>query len=218
MNYTCWYWLHCWVERGVGVRRKKKKSKNSLHSFQIMLLGRRRLWLLWMGNIFCTVIMCVQHCRKDSRLGEYGKFMSFELFSVAEVIWHSHNISTRTVRSAAGTSLVFDAWHTYVLLSASRFTCWISSRLTVTWRPIDTPPPVWIGVVPLNHVTVGSGRPVGEKIILGFEFLVQIEIWKWNENIFRGERERKLKIKWNSAFQSGKILLRHVALRRQSLT
>lgn len=73
-----------------------------------------------------------------------------------------HNMSNRTVLSAGGTSFVLDAWHLYVVLNASRFTCCTSRRLTITWRPIGMPPVVWTGWVPLNHATDGSGRPEKE--------------------------------------------------------
>lgn len=101
---------------------------------------------------------------------------------------NSHNISTRTVRSAGGTSFVLDAWHTYVVLSASRLICEISKRLTVTWRPIDTPPPVLIGVVPLNHVTWGSGRPVIKKKLQKINFkkksrVLKVKIRQFAENL-----------------------------------
>lgn len=69
------------------------------------------------------------------------------------------SISTRTLRSAGGTRIVFEAWHLYVLFSAARVILCISKRFTVTWRPIDTPPPVCITSSPFSHVTVGSGRP-----------------------------------------------------------
>lgn len=69
------------------------------------------------------------------------------------------SISTRTLRSAGGTRTVLDAWHLYVLFRAVRVILCISRRFTVTWRPIDTPPPVCITSSPFSHVTVGSGRP-----------------------------------------------------------
>lgn len=36
----------------------------------------------------------------------------------------------------------------------------ISRRFTITCRPFAIPPAVCKGSVPLNHVTIGSGRPV----------------------------------------------------------
>lgn len=84
------------------------------------------------------------------------------LFSFVFVFFffHLHSISNRTVRSTGGANLVFDAWQRNVLLYASLVKCGISRRFTITWRPIAIPPAVWSGSLPLNQVTVGSGRPV----------------------------------------------------------
>lgn len=63
-------------------------------------------WQVVAVHIFCVIItLCSQ--KNVGRDCYTGKFMTFNF-----VTHNSHNISTRTVRSAGGTSLVFDAWHT----------------------------------------------------------------------------------------------------------
>lgn len=65
--------------------------------------------------------------------------------------------------SAGGTSFVLDAWHLNVLFMADLLICCTSNLFTVTCLPIDIPSPIWNNCVPLNHVTVGSGRPMKPK-------------------------------------------------------
>lgn len=101
------------------------------------------------------------------------------------------SISTRTLRSAGGTRIVFEAWHLYVLFSAARVILCISKRFTVTWRPIDTPPPVCITSSPFSHVTVGSGRPEMSQQD-STEQKKESEKWHLASNCFNEKKKRKL--------------------------
>lgn len=125
----------------------KRYSKNELS-----ILFSFAVWF------YCVyVIRCCLY--KNSFLNIINIMMPQYILYNKENISNLHNISNRTVRSAGGTNFVLDAWHLYVVLNASRFTCCTSRRLTITWRPIGIPPVVWTGWLPINHETDGSGLP-----------------------------------------------------------